>query len=149
VRELLDMEYEMRCHEEIISEISEQIASEDLVASPAPRTRSVHSDSTSQDDALERYERNVKVRVNDYRKKTSRQKYGKSEEYGHFKQVQYVCAFCSLSVAQCAEFSARKYAILIRQCLRLRRAFQKVRMLWLSISMTMSTDDPLRVRRRQ
>jgi hypothetical protein len=36
------------------------------------------------------YERGVKVSVNDYRKKTARQKYAKSAEYAKFQELQFV-----------------------------------------------------------
>lgn len=46
-----------------------------------------------QDDAMQRYSEGVKARMEQYTKKTMRQKYAKSEEYTSFKHGIYVCGF--------------------------------------------------------
>jgi len=69
MKELIDIEDEMLSHEKMVSDLQQLVAQGESI-----------------DDAVERYEKGVKVRLNSYRNKTTRQKYGKHAKYTDFQQ---------------------------------------------------------------
>ncbi|EGN92140.1 hypothetical protein SERLA73DRAFT_99710 [Serpula lacrymans var. lacrymans S7.3] len=72
MRDLLDIEQEMISHEETLDGIYQRLSQGEAI-----------------EGVLDMYEKGVKTQLNDFRKKTSRQKYSKNERYTKFKQGVY------------------------------------------------------------
>ncbi|GLB38458.1 putative zinc-finger of the MIZ type in Nse subunit [Lyophyllum shimeji] len=70
MRDLIDISAEMQAHEKVLEELAQKVGQGEEV-----------------DDAVERYDGGVEKRKEEYAKKTTRQKYAKSEEYVAFKNA--------------------------------------------------------------
>ncbi|EIW80950.1 hypothetical protein CONPUDRAFT_56154, partial [Coniophora puteana RWD-64-598 SS2] len=69
MRNLLNIDHEMKSHEETLKEMYQKIIVEEPI-----------------DNAMERYDNGLKQRIEDFNSKTSRQKYASSNDYVKFKQ---------------------------------------------------------------
>ncbi|RDB17908.1 E3 SUMO-protein ligase nse2 [Hypsizygus marmoreus] len=72
MKDLIDIGVEMQAHEKALDDIAQKVGQGEDV-----------------DDAIERYGDGVQTRMEEYTKKTTRQKYAKSEEYTSFKHNIY------------------------------------------------------------
>ncbi|KDQ62282.1 hypothetical protein JAAARDRAFT_95963, partial [Jaapia argillacea MUCL 33604] len=70
MRDLIDVENEMISHESTLEALHQEVLQGESI-----------------DDISHRYEKGVKSRLTEYRKKTTRQKYSKSQDYAKFKQA--------------------------------------------------------------
>jgi hypothetical protein len=92
MKRLIDIDKEMIAHEMTLDDIHQLVARDEPIVCgpdafylcPSPLILSWQS------DALERYEKGVESKAMEYNKKTSRQKYAKSDVYISFKQGIFV-----------------------------------------------------------
>ncbi|KAH9950583.1 zinc-finger of the MIZ type in Nse subunit-domain-containing protein [Amylocystis lapponica] len=70
MRELLDTDNELQVHENALNEINQKIAQKEEI-----------------NDVVDRYQKEVQCKLDAYSKKTTRQKYAKSDDYVTFKQA--------------------------------------------------------------
>ncbi|OCH86400.1 hypothetical protein OBBRIDRAFT_738066 [Obba rivulosa] len=70
MRDLIDIENELLAHEKTLENIRQKVASKEPVS-----------------DVVDRYEKGVRNKVEEYNQKTIRQKYAKNEEYSTFRQA--------------------------------------------------------------
>lgn len=97
MRELLDIDKEMLSHEETLKELHQKLMVGERVVRE-PSTIALHFITAFQEDVMGKYDNAVIDKMNQYRSKTSRQKYGSSEVYTQFKQG----IFVRLSQHSCA-----------------------------------------------
>ena len=90
MRELVDIDTEIRSHEQTLKDLHQQIvAGEEIVSDPHAFSIRRHA-QPPQSDVLERYQVQVQEKLEAHNKKTSRQKYAKSDAYAAFRQSIYV-----------------------------------------------------------
>jgi hypothetical protein len=92
MKTLVDIDQEMIAHEQTLDDIYQMLYQNEVVVSGAAcfYIYFISSSSIRQSDALARYDNGVESKANEYDKKTTRQKYAKSEPYVSFKQGIYV-----------------------------------------------------------
>ncbi|KAH7885351.1 hypothetical protein F5I97DRAFT_1884716 [Phlebopus sp. FC_14] len=69
MKELLDIDQEMLCHEQTLKDLHQNLLLGEVV-----------------NDVMDTYEKDVKRKINDFRRKTTRQKYASNDAYVQFKQ---------------------------------------------------------------
>jgi hypothetical protein len=90
MRELIDIDTEIRSHEQTLKDLNQQVvAGEEIVSDPHAFSFRRHAQPL-QNDVLERYQVQVQEKLDAHNKKTSRQKYAKSDAYATFRQSIYV-----------------------------------------------------------
>ena len=88
IKDLIDIGVEMKSHEDSIDDIYQKLGQGDSIVR-LTRSNGCHHFLTFrwsiEVNAIDRYDKGVKSRMEDYAKKTTRQKYAKSEVYAKFK----------------------------------------------------------------
>ena len=92
MREIIDIDVEIKSHEQTLKDLHQQVIGGDEIVS---QFFSVFAcllwyAQTPQINVLDLYKTQTRDKLDDYRKKTSRQKYAKSESYVSFRQSIYV-----------------------------------------------------------
>ena len=92
MKDILDIEEEMILHEATVSDLHQQLAQGVVIVSGIRHAfLTLTLSPCSQEGAVEIYEKGVKKRFNEYRAKTTRQKYAKKVPYQEFRQHIHVC----------------------------------------------------------
>lgn len=93
MRDLLDLRQELQAHQFVLARVRREAAQNDDIVSSSvlfvatPTHPTCYSPKT---DIVDRYEKGMKEKLNDYRNQSSRKKYGKVKEYVHFKEMIWV-----------------------------------------------------------
>lgn len=90
MRELIDIDTEIRSHEQTLKDLHQQVVTGEEIVSDPSFISPVGNAQLRQSDVLERYQVQVQEKLDAHNKKTSRQKYARSEAYAAFKQSIYV-----------------------------------------------------------
>ncbi|KAF8271993.1 hypothetical protein EI94DRAFT_1567349 [Lactarius quietus] len=91
MRELIDIDTEIRSHEQTLKDLHQQVVTGEEIS-----------------DVLERYQVQVREKLEAHNKKTSRQKYAKSEAYAAFKQSIYEVQHPNEAMPPVVEFLPRE-----------------------------------------
>ncbi|KAN0125461.1 hypothetical protein V8E53_015431, partial [Lactarius tabidus] len=91
MRELIDIDTEIRSHEQTLKDLHQQVVTGEEIS-----------------DVLERYQVQVQEKLDAHNKKTSRQKYARSEAYAAFKQSIYEVQHPNEAMPPVVEFLPRE-----------------------------------------
>ncbi|EMD39937.1 hypothetical protein CERSUDRAFT_132615 [Gelatoporia subvermispora B] len=91
MRDLIDTEHELLSHERALEEIKQKVASKEPVS-----------------DVVNRYEKGVRNKLDEYKGKTTRQKYGKNDEYHKFRQAIFEVQHPDTAMPPAIEFLPRE-----------------------------------------
>jgi len=91
IKELIDIGVEMKAHEDSIDDIYQKLGRGDSIV-----------------NSIDRYHKGVKTRMNEYAKKTTRQKYAKSEAYTRFKHGIFEVQNPDTAIPPISEFIPRE-----------------------------------------
>ena len=95
MRELLDVQAELKAHQSSLEDLTNRIASgEEIVSFDAVQTtaQTMHELILLQSDIVKQYDNGVEKKMEDWANKTSRQKYAKDEKFIELKSRVYVRA---------------------------------------------------------
>ena len=91
MREMVDIDEEISAHKRTLEELHQQvIRGEEIVRTHAIGLYIIYNRYYLQSDILDRYENDVKGKIDKYMKKTTRQKYGRNQHYADFRQAIHV-----------------------------------------------------------
>lgn len=91
MKDILDIEEEMILNEDSVNDLYQQLHTGVPVVGPVQQLYRALNNIPLQEGAVEKYEKGVKKRLNDYRAKTARQKYAKKDPYRTFREAIHVC----------------------------------------------------------
>jgi hypothetical protein len=119
MRDIIDIDVEIRAHEQTLKDLHQQVVAEENIVSPLSMlhtTFEMLKFQILQSDVLELYEAQTQETLDNYNKKTTRQKYAKSEAYATFKQSIYVSPESSDLTLRSLILFLRRYSIQTKRC---------------------------------